>query len=98
VSFRVEPAMPSLAVGGSLQFTAFGIFSDHSERDLTTEVSWLSSDAAIAPISNEEGSQGRATALAVGATTITAASRVGNPAVTGTTTLVVQDPAFESRR
>ena len=71
-SIAVTPAAPSVAAGRTQQFTATGTFSDATTQDLTTQVTWASSDPAIAAISNAAGSQGLATTLQVGATTISA--------------------------
>src|SRR5207245_6393546 len=54
------------------QFTATGTFSDSTTQDLTTQVTWSSSSTAVATISNAGGSQGLATSVAAGTTTITA--------------------------
>lgn len=81
VSITVTPSAPSIAFGAQQQFTAMGIYSDNSTKDLTASVAWNSSNTSIATIANG----GMATALAVGATTITAASGAN----TGTTILTV---------
>ena len=60
VSLTVTPPNPQLAQGTTQAFTAMGLFTDSSTQDLTTQVTWQSSDAAIATISNAAGSQGRA--------------------------------------
>jgi hypothetical protein len=60
--------------GFSQQFTATGKYSDGTSQNLTTVATWSSSNAAVAAVSNAAGSQGLATALAAGTTTITAKS------------------------
>jgi uncharacterized protein YjdB len=85
VSIQVTPTNPSVAAGRTQQFTATGTFSDATTQNLTTQVAWTSSAAAVATISNAAGSQGLATALKVGTTTISAT--LGG--VTGSTTLTV---------
>ena len=45
------------------QFTALGTFSDSAVVDLTTQVTWSSSDDTVIVISNAALSQGLATAL-----------------------------------
>src|ERR1039457_3274526 len=54
------------------QFVAMGTYSDNSTQVLTTSVTWNSVTTATATISNAPGTQGLATALAVGTTSITA--------------------------
>lgn len=81
----VTPVTPSIAKGLSLQFTATGTFSDGTTRDLTPQVTWSAGDGAIASISNTDGSRGRARALGVGNSAITAT--VGS--ISGASTLTV---------
>src|SRR5207249_3669841 len=85
VSIAVTPTNPGLPLGLTQQFTATGTFSDSTTQDLTTQVTWSSSSTAVATISNAGGSQGLATSVAAGTTTITAT--LGG--VSGSTTLTV---------
>ena len=91
-SIAVTPAAPSLPAGRTLQFAAIGTLSDLTTQDLTTQVTWASSSAVIATISNAAGSQGLATAARAGATTISAT--LGT--VAGSTTLTVTAAVLES--
>jgi uncharacterized protein YjdB len=85
VSIQVTPENPSLARGTTRQLTATGIYSDNSTQDLTKQVTWGASDASVVSVSNADGSDGLATALAVGPATVSAA--LGT--VSGTTNLEV---------
>ena len=89
MSIAVTPANPSLAAGATQLFVATGTYSDASTAVLTTTVTWASDDVAVAQISGAVGSEGLATAVAVGTATISAT--LG--AVTGSTTLTVTAPA-----
>lgn len=71
-SIAVTPANQSIALGQTQPFTAIGTFSDNTTLDITTSVTWKSSDTGIAAISNSIGTKGLATAVAVGTTTVTA--------------------------
>ncbi len=51
---------------------ATGTYSDNTTQDITTSVTWSSSNTAVATISNTNGSNGLATTLVTGTTTITA--------------------------
>jgi len=73
VSIGVTPAMPSVAAGSTQQFTATGLYTDHSTHDLTTEVIWGSSNTTVAAIGDSTGSYGLATTLAPGSTSVSAA-------------------------
>lgn len=84
----VSPAAASLALGLSMGFTATGSYSDGQTRDLTELAGWTSSDPAVAEVASQGGVPGRATALAEGSTTLTAA--VG--AAAGNATLTVTPP------
>jgi hypothetical protein len=85
VSIAVTPSSPSIALGTTQQLNATGTYSDGSTQNLTTTVTWGSLDTTIANISNANGSQGLATPVATGSTTITAT--LG--AISGSTTLTV---------
>jgi len=85
VSIAVTPANPSVATGTTQQFVATGTYSDNTTQNLTTAVTWGSSNTGIATISNAGGSKGLAAGVAAGTTTITAASG----SVSGTATLTV---------
>ena len=88
VSIAVTPNPATVSALGTLQFTATGTFSDSSTENITTTVTWRSSNTAVASISNTTGNRGLATAGSnAGTTTITAASgSVTSPGVTLTVT------------
>jgi hypothetical protein len=92
VSLALSPLNPTIAKGTVQPFTAAGTYSDGSTQDLTQSVTWTSSAAAIATISNVDGSRGSATAVAAGTTTIAAA--VGG--ISASTTLTVTPPTLVS--
>ncbi|MBI5548788.1 MAG: Ig-like domain-containing protein [Deltaproteobacteria bacterium] len=81
----IDPPNATLAKGLNRQFTATGIFSDLKRQDLTAQVTWSSGDAAIATISNAAGSQGLASSVGVGVTSISATLS----GITGTTNLTI---------
>jgi trimeric autotransporter adhesin len=91
-SIEVTPANPSTPAGETQQFTATGVLSDNTTTDLTTQVNWDSSNTNVASISNSNGTEGLATALAQGTSTITASM----DGISGTTKLTVTAPALES--
>ena len=92
VSIQVTPTNPGLAKGTTRQFTATGIYSDHSTQDLTKQVTWSTSNTSVASVSNAAGSNGLASALGVGSATISAT--LG--AVSGNTALGVTDATLVS--
>jgi uncharacterized protein YjdB len=68
-SITVTPSSPNnLAVGGTQQFTAAGTYSDGKQSDITTQVSWTSSNTTVATIS----ASGLATGVAEGSSVISA--------------------------
>src|SRR5208337_263875 len=71
-SIQVTPLTPSILLGASQQFIAQGTNLDGSIQNLTASVNWASSSNAVATISNTPGSNGKATSIAAGQTTITA--------------------------
>jgi len=75
-SVTVSPSNAGLLKGSSQQFAASGTYTDGTVRDLTTSVTWSSSDANLAVINNSAGTNGQATALNDGTVTVTAT--IGN--------------------
>jgi len=88
-SIAVTPANPNVFAGQTDQFTAIGTFSDNSTQNLTTQVTWASANNSVATISNASGSQGLATAVAPGTSTISATL----DGVNGSTVMTVVIPA-----
>src|SRR5206468_4243632 len=70
VAMAVTPANQSVKVGASVQYVATGTYSDGSTQNLTTSVTWTSSNSGVATIT----SGGVASTLKVGSATITATS------------------------
>jgi uncharacterized protein YjdB len=85
-SIAVIPANPTIFVGGTQQFIATGTYSDNTPFDITTEVSWTSSDTTVATVVNNTG---LATGAAAGTTTITATSIYNPQGIRGYATLTV---------
>jgi 6-phosphogluconolactonase (cycloisomerase 2 family) len=84
VSVAIAPTAPTIAPAATQQFKATGTFSDGTTQDITGEVAWTSATPATATISNAAGSQGIATAAAVGTTSIGASASPPLAAVTAT--------------
>lgn len=93
-SITVTPAASTLIVGLTFPYVATGIFTDTSTQDLTSTVTWSSSDPAVASISNATNSSGLVTALTVGSTTLTAT----RGAISGSTALTVTAVAITGLR
>ena len=85
VSIAVTPAAPSIALGQSQRFIATGTYTDRSTKDITTNVTWSTSNALVAVVSNTTGSNGQATSSGQGTATIKAT--MGS--VAGSATLTV---------
>lgn len=71
-SIDVTPTSNSIAKGTHLQYTAMGNYSDGSSANITSLVTWGSTNPSAATISNMPGTVGRATGAGVGNTNITA--------------------------
>ena len=52
VSIVINPQTPTIALGTTQQFTATGTYTDGSMQDVTSVVTWSSSSATVAIISN----------------------------------------------
>src|ERR1700686_3152161 len=76
-SISVSPSVASVTQGQTLPFTATGLLSNGSTVDLTSLVTWTSSSGLLATLSNVLGSQGIATGLLPGVSTITATAPTG---------------------
>ena len=92
VSIAVTPAIPSIALGTTQQFTATGTFTDGSFQNISNSVQWGSSSSAVATMSNTSGTQGLATSVGTGTTAITATSGL----ISGSTTLAVTSATLVS--
>jgi len=88
VSITITPANPVLILGTVQQFTATGTFSDQSVQDITSSVTWASSDVGVVSIT----AGGLAAGVALGAATVSAT--LGS--VTGNTTVKVQPATLSS--
>ena len=92
VRITLAPLNPAIALGTSQQFAATGTYTDGSTKNITTNVTWTSSSALVAVISNNTGSNGLATSSGVGSATITATMG----AISAGTTLIVGSPQLIS--
>ena len=93
MSIAVTPVNNSIPKGLTLQYTAIGTYTDATTNDLTDSVIWTSSYSGIASISNSAGSQGLATANAVGTDAIITAK---SNAISDSTNLIVTAPELAS--
>jgi hypothetical protein len=89
VSIQVTPGTPGIGNGLTEQFIATGTYTDNSQQYLTTQVTWASSNAAAATVSNAAGSNGLATSAGIGTTTLSATSGT----VSASTVLTVRQPS-----
>jgi len=92
ISIAVSPATASVSAGKTQQFTATGSYDNGATPDLTTQVTWSSSNIGVAQVSNAAGSQGLATSLTAGNATILATL----DGITGTAALAVTAPGLSS--
>ncbi|WP_061249490.1 beta strand repeat-containing protein [Leptospira alstonii] len=72
VSISVSPTSPTIDSTTTKQFFATGTYTDASTQDLTTAVTWSSSNVPSATVSNATGSEGLATGVAAGNSSIKA--------------------------
>lgn len=92
VSIAVTPVNPSIALGTTQQFIATGTFSDSTTQDISSSVTWSSSNTGVATISNATGSKGLATSVREGSTIIKAVFG----GISGSTTLTVTQAVLKS--
>jgi trimeric autotransporter adhesin len=90
-SLQVSPASFSIPASLRTGITATGMFANGDSLDLTGIVAWTSSAPSVATVSNAPGSQGTATGLTPGSTTISAvfAEQAGRATLTVTNATLV---------
>src|ERR1700722_8814627 len=88
----VTPATATVAEQTATQFSAVGTFGDGSTQNLTSSVSWTSSPASVATVSNASPTKGLAAGVATGTATI-GAQFAG---LSGSATLTVTDATLSS--
>ncbi|HTC91823.1 MAG TPA: Ig-like domain-containing protein [Terriglobales bacterium] len=91
VSIVVTPANPLVPKGASQQLTATGVYSDNSTQDLTANVSWSSSNSAVASI----GLTGLVTGSTIGGP-LTITAQDPTTMISGTVQLTVGPPVVVS--
>ncbi len=89
LSIEVFPPVAKVAQDFSIQYRAQGLFDDKTKQDITHDVSWLSSDEAVASIA--PGKKGQVTAMGVSAGETKITASMENHA---TKKDVVSDPAL----
>lgn len=82
VSIAVTPANSQLLIGSLNQFTATGTFTDQSTKDITSTVTWASSNTGVASVNGS----GVVTAISSGTLTVSATSN----SISGSTSATVQ--------
>ncbi len=82
VSIAVTPANSQLLIGSLNQFTATGTFTDQSTKDITSTVTWASSNPSVASVNGS----GVVTAVSAGTLTVSATSN----SISGSTSATVQ--------
>ncbi len=91
-SITVTPVNPGIVLGTTQQFIAIASFSDLTTQDISSSVTWNSSNSGVATVSNKSGSNGLATPVNTGSTTITASSG----GFSGSSTLTVTQAVLDS--
>jgi hypothetical protein len=91
VSIGVTPVNPTVPLGLTQQLAATGVYTDGSTQTLTTQATWTSSDGAVATVSNAAGSEGLASARALGSSL----ARASYGGLSGTTQLAVSSAVLQ---
>jgi hypothetical protein len=94
VSIAVSPPTASVRAGQTYPFQATGTFDNASTRNITADVTWSSSDATIATVSNAAGTKGVATGVVASATAVTITAVMQGKQ--GTALLTVTEPRLVS--
>jgi uncharacterized protein YjdB len=91
-SVTVTPATATVAEQTATQFNAVGTFGDGSTQNLTSSVSWTSTPASVATVSNASPTKGLVAGVAPGTATITALFAT----LSGSAKLTVTDATLSS--
>lgn len=91
-SITINPTAPSVQLGQTTSLTAFGVNNQNQGSNLTSGVSWSSSDITIATVSGTGSAV--LTGVAAGTATITAASQSVTNTVTATVFITVSSMAI----
>lgn len=94
VGLTVQPGRIDLAVRDFFQFQVVATYSDGTVKDARQLVTWTTSNAAVADVSNASGSEGVVTGLSPGQAVITA--KLGARIASGTA--VVNGDAYQQLR
>ena len=72
LSIQLTADKESIQAGSSTQMQATGIYSDKTNKDITQQVTWTSSDKSVAIVHNDAGNEGLVEGLIAGNTDIRA--------------------------
>jgi hypothetical protein len=81
-SIAISPAGPTVAIGATTTLSARGTYDDNSTKDVTSSVTWLSNNTAVATVTNK----GVVTGVSNGSTSIQATASNG---ITASVTIAV---------
>jgi hypothetical protein len=87
LSIEISPSNRTIVRGTIQHFSAAGRYEDGYLRDITSSVTWSSSNTDVATINNGSGHNGEATAVASGTSTISATLS----GISGTAALIITD-------
>ena len=90
LSIQVAPARVSVPLGGRRRFTANGTYSDGTQRDVSSSVTWSSANTAVVAFYT----QGLATGVGIGKTTLCAKLNSVSGLAAVTVGLVTVQPSF----
>lgn len=96
VAFSVNPAQASLPVGSSELFTANVLLSSGENLDVTEQVVWSTSAAAIAAVDNQSGDKGLVTAINSGSAEIIASASFAGTTVADSASVTVTAPTLDA--
>jgi len=85
----IAPISPSIAVGGTVQFTATGHYSDNTTADLTKQSNWTSSVTTVATVDNLGTTPGLAHGVGARQSNITVSFAQGSSSLNASTNVNV---------
>jgi hypothetical protein len=88
-SLRLSPGATLISKGIDLAFKAYGTFSDGGEYEMTNEVTWASSNASYAELSNAADSAGAMTNEYAGSSTVGFSVTATSGSVSGSSAIII---------
>ena len=97
-NIQISPESPTLAVGTNVQLQALAQYSNGSQEDVTTRVTWSTTDNTLLRVENSAERQGRLSALATGNVQVTASLNGSTGTISDSIPVTITDASLTGLR